>query len=112
MRPRVEKGEGRMAGEWALWDGARPRHARLVYNSQAAQQISVNKFLAKVAQSFYFCSCIAIPAEIAEPIVDLLNRGASLAGIATREGLTAKRSRPEMAPQGLKRLNPRPKMVW
>jgi len=37
------------------------------------------------------------PEETAESIGDLLSRGVSVAGIAPREGLTAKRSRPEMA---------------
>jgi hypothetical protein len=37
----------------------------------------------------------AVPAEIAEPIVDLLNRGVSVPGIAAREGSTAKRESPE-----------------
>jgi hypothetical protein len=36
------------------------------------------------------------------------NRGASLAGIAPREGLTAKRSRPEMAPQRLEKIESAP----
>ena len=42
-------------------------------------------------------SCVtpkAVPAEIAEPIVDLLNRGVSVPGIAAREGSTAKRESP------------------
>ena len=43
-----------------------------------------------------------------EPIVGLLNRGVSIAAIAAREGLSTKRARPEMAPQRLERLNPRP----
>jgi hypothetical protein len=33
---------------------------------------------------------------------------ASVAGIAAREGLTAKRSRPEMAPQGLEKIESAP----
>jgi hypothetical protein len=55
----------------------------------------LNKFLPKVALSFYICSCTAVPEETAEPIVDLLNlnRGVSV-GIAAREDLTAKRSSP------------------
>jgi hypothetical protein len=31
---------------------------------------------------FYICSRTAIPADIVEPIVDLLNGGVSIAGIA------------------------------
>jgi hypothetical protein len=46
--------------------------------------------------------------EIAEPIVDLLNRGVSVAGIAARDGLTARRSRPEMAPQRLEMIESAP----
>jgi hypothetical protein len=44
------------------------------------------------------------PEETVESIVDLLSRGVSVAGIAAREDLTAKRSRPEMAPQGLEKI--------
>src|SRR5271168_4756816 len=46
----------------------------------------------------------AVPAEAAEPIVDLLNRGVSVAGIA-REW---KRSRWEMAPQRLEKIESAP----
>ena len=46
--------------------------------------------------------------EIAEPIVDLLNRGVSVAGIAAREGLTAKRNSPEMAAQRLEKIESAP----
>ena len=53
--------------------------------SQASQQISLNKFLAKVASSFYICSYACVSKQTAKPIVDVLNRGASLAGIAARE---------------------------
>jgi hypothetical protein len=60
--------------------------------SQAAQQFS-----AEVAQGFYICSCLALSEKTAEPIVDLLNRGVAVG--SRRERLTAKRSRPEMAPQ-------------
>src|SRR5277367_3013838 len=49
----------------------------------------------------------AVTAEAAEPIVDLLNRGVSVAGIA-RERLTAKRSRREMAPQRLEKIESGP----
>src|ERR1700677_2022426 len=56
--------------------------------------------LAKVALPFYICSRVAAPAEIAEPIVDLLNRGVS--------SLTAKRSGPEMAPQRLEKIESGP----
>jgi hypothetical protein len=45
--------------------------------------------------------------ETADPIVDLSNRGVSVAGIA-RERLTAKRSRPEMAPQRLEKIESAP----
>ncbi len=65
-------------------------------------------FLPKVARSFYICSCTAVPEETAEPIVDLLNRGVSVVGIAAREDLTAKRSRPEMAPQRLEKIESAP----
>jgi hypothetical protein len=46
----------------------------------------------------------------AEPIVDLSSRGASVAGIAAREadGGVARKWRHNL----LKRLNPRPEMVW
>src|SRR5271155_834154 len=49
----------------------------------------------------------AVPAEAAEPIVEFLNRGVSVAGI-TRERLTAKRSRREMAPQRLEKIESGP----
>jgi hypothetical protein len=68
----------------------------------------LNKFLPKVAWSFYICSCTAVPEKTAEPIVDLLNRGVSVVGIAAREDLTAKRSRPEMAPQRLEKIESAP----
>ena len=47
--------------------------------------------------------------ETAELIVDPLSRGVSAAGISTREadGVARKWRR-----NGLKRLNPRPEMVW
>ena len=52
-------------------------------------------------------------AEIAEPIVDLLNRGVAVVGIAARVGLTGKnRVAGKWRRNGLKRLNPRRKMVW
>jgi hypothetical protein len=56
----------------------------------------------------------AAPPRLAAPEPRAISpkRGVSLAGIAAREGLTAKRSRPEMAPQQLEKLNPRPEMVW
>jgi hypothetical protein len=68
----------------------------------------LNQFLPKVAWLFYICSCTAVPEETAEPIVDLLNRGVSVVGIAARENLTAKRSRPEMAPQRLEKIESAP----
>jgi len=43
-----------------------------------------------------------------EPRAISSNRGASLAGIAAREGLTAKQSRPEMAPQRLEMIESAP----
>ena len=43
-----------------------------------------------------------------EPRAISSNRGVSLAGIAAREGLTAKRSRPEMAPQRLEKIKSAP----
>jgi hypothetical protein len=46
-------------------------------------------------------------AETAEPIVDLLNRGVSVPG-SRRERLTAKRSRPEMAPQRFEKIESGP----
>jgi hypothetical protein len=61
-----------------------------------------------VAYSFYICSRAAVPAETAEPILDLLNRDVSVAGIAARECPTAKRSRPEMAPQRLEKIESAP----
>jgi hypothetical protein len=57
---------------------------------------------------FYICSCTAVPEETAEPIVDLWNRGVSVVGIAAREDLTAKRSRPEMPPQRLEKIESAP----
>src|SRR5271154_1365265 len=42
-----------------------------------------------------------------EPIVNLLNRGDSVAGIAAREA-DGKRSRPEMAPQRLEKIESAP----
>ena len=43
-----------------------------------------------------------------EPRAISSNRGVSLAGIAAREGLTAKWSRPEMAPQRLEKIESAP----
>jgi hypothetical protein len=50
----------------------------------------------------------ALSEETAEPIVDLWNGGVLVAGIAAREGVTAKRSRPEMAPQLLEKIESAP----
>ena len=51
--------------------------------------------------------------EIAEPIVDLVSRGVSVVGIAAREGRDGKRGvARKWQRNGLKRLNPRPEMVW
>ncbi len=52
----------------------------------------------------------AAPPRLAapEPRAISPNRGVSLAGIAAREGLTAKRSRPEMAPQRLEKIESAP----
>ena len=63
----------------------------------------VDKFLVKVA---YICSVHRRPGEGRR--VDPLNRGVSLVGIAAREGLTAKRSRREMAPQRLEKIESAP----
>src|SRR5580658_877503 len=55
----------------------------------------------------------ALSEETAEPIVDLLNRGVSVGGIAARDGVAAKRGvARKWRRNGLKRLNPRPEMVW
>jgi hypothetical protein len=99
------------------------------------------QFLARGAKSFYKCSHAAVPEEKAawpvrsnpfrlpplatrrsgragdsrreDRIVGLLNCGASVAGIATREGLTAKRARRgKWRRNGLKSLNPRRGTVW
>jgi hypothetical protein len=48
--------------------------------------------------------------ETAELILDLLSRGVSVTGIAAREA--ARRSRPEMAPQHLEKIESAPEMVW
>ena len=52
----------------------------------------------------------AAPPRLAapEPRAISPSRGVSLAGIAPREGLTAKRSRPEMAPQRLEKIKSAP----
>ena len=52
----------------------------------------------------------AAPPRLAapEPRAISPNRGVSLAGIASREGLTAKWSRPEMAPQRLEKIESAP----
>ena len=52
----------------------------------------------------------AAPPRLAapEPRAISPSRGVSLAGIAPREGLTAKRSRPEMAPQRLEKIESAP----
>jgi hypothetical protein len=52
----------------------------------------------------------AAPPRLAKPEPRAIssNRGVSLAGIAAREGLTAKRSRPEMAPQLLEKIESAP----
>ena len=56
---------------------------------------------------------IALPAPLSRRgpprlIVDLLNRGVSVARIAVRENLAAERSRPEMAPQRLEKIESAP----
>src|ERR1700678_4405693 len=68
---------------------------------QAAQQI----FLPKLRSRSMF---VPIPAEIAEPIVGLLNRGVSVAGDRGARVPDAKRSRPEMAPQRLEKIESAP----
>jgi hypothetical protein len=52
----------------------------------------------------------AAPPRLAapEPRATSPNRDVSLAGIAPREGVTAKRSRPEMAPQRLEKIESAP----
>jgi hypothetical protein len=52
----------------------------------------------------------ALPPRLASPESSAIppSRGVSLAGIAPREGLTAKRSRPEMAPQRLEKIESAP----
>jgi len=63
---------------------------RLKYNDVAVRSSERNAGLEAE-------SCVtpkAVPAEIAEPIVDLLNRGVSVPGIAAREDSTAKRESP------------------
>ena len=49
-----------------------------------------------------------VKAEREEPIVGLLNRGALVAGIAAREGLTAKWACPETVPQRLEKIDSAP----
>ncbi len=44
--------------------------------------------------------------------VDRVNRGVSTAGMAARNGLTAKWDARKWRCKGLKRLIPRPEMVW
>jgi hypothetical protein len=68
---------------------------------QAPQQI----FLPKLRSRSMF---VPVPREIAEPSVGLLNRGVSVAGIGARECLPAKRSRPEMVPQRLEKIESAP----
>src|SRR5271170_6661826 len=72
-------------------------------NSQAAQQISSQS---RVVVLYLFLH--RRPGKAAEPIVDLFNRGVSVVGIAAREAVTAKRSRPEMAPQRLEKIESAP----
>src|SRR5271154_7019944 len=55
---------------------------RVANHATAVTPKPLNKFLAKITKSFYIRSRTAIPAEIVEPIVDFLNRGVSIAGIA------------------------------
>ena len=50
--------------------------------------------------------------ETAELIVDLLNRGVSVGGIAARDGWQQNGVAGKWRRNGLKRLNPRPEMVW
>ena len=52
--------------------------------------------------------CDAAGLAAPEPRAISPSRGVSLAGIAAREGLTAKRSRPEMAPQRLEKIESAP----
>ena len=49
-----------------------------------------------------------VPQAEGRAVVGLLNPGASLAGIAAEEGLTARRSRPEMAPQRFEKIESAP----
>jgi hypothetical protein len=66
-----------------------------------------NKLLARVALLFYVCSCSAVPAEVAEPIVDLLNRCVQSPG-SRRETLRQHGDRREMAPQPLEKIESAP----
>jgi uncharacterized protein (TIGR04206 family) len=83
----------------------------IALHSQAQPKAShVNKF-AEVAWSLSVCFYAAVPAEIAEAIVDLEPRRV-VAGIAAREGLTATtESARKWRRNGLKRLNPGSEMV-
>jgi hypothetical protein len=49
----------------------RARQERLGIEKSWVTPEPLDKFLAKVASSFYICSRVAAPAEIAEPIADL-----------------------------------------
>src|SRR5271166_1517285 len=96
-----------------------------------------DNFLAKAARVFYICSSTllketaelsasvdairaaagrwtrALKAERGGSVADVLNRAAQVPGIASREGLRAEmRFAGKWRRKGLKRLNPRPEMVW
>jgi hypothetical protein len=54
----------------------------------AIKQLALAGALARVAYLFYICSRAAVPEETGEPIVDVSNRGVSVAGIAGADGKT------------------------
>ena len=59
---------------------------------------------------FYICSHVV--GRTSEPIVELVNRGVSVAGIAAREADGKNGVARKWRRNGVKRLNPRPEMVW
>jgi hypothetical protein len=74
-------------------------------------------FMSRYAQIFQTISCRSCVVVLylflrfggdGRADLDLLNRGVSVAGIAAREYLTTKRSRPEMAPQRLEKIESAP----
>src|ERR1700677_3101863 len=86
--------------------------ARLIYARIAADCVSAHVALRSTRLGAGELECCAIPKPLrSRLIVDLLNRGVSIAGIAALESLGANGVARKWRRNGLKRLNQRPEMV-